>query len=308
MLIADFLDQFISHLTVQRRMSHNTISAYTSDLNQFVEYCKKKGFVTLASLSQDICNQFFVFLKREQGLSRRSMARKVASLRAFLFFLSDRELVHGVAFQLTVPKQAQSIPKVIPYQYMNSLMALVQHQALMPAEPTRASLIAARDAVLVHVLYATGMRVSELVSLTINDVYDDESAFKVHGKGSKERLIPFGHVVKQLLQQYMFQVRPLLLDANASQLLFPHVHGTHVVPLTRQCVWRVVATLGKQLGCRLSPHMLRHSMATHLLQNGADLRSVQILLGHEHVTTTQIYTHVDTHQLRAVYDKLHHRK
>ena len=300
MIFSEFYDQFHIYLTAHRRLSINTVDAYLRDLKQFFLFSEKAGVNKIATISLKTIQKFLVFLKRERKLSHRSIARKIASIRSFFVFLGEQ---HGILIdlsQLITPKQRQTIPHIVNQKVMRTFLAggkLNGNKGL-------------RDQCILYLLYATGMRVSEAVNLTLSDIHLDQKLIKVFGKGAKERLVPITLEVTILLENYITVVRPQLIKPSSfsAEYLFPVVHKKAIKHLTRQHVWQVVKKLSKQCGVNLSPHKLRHSMATHLLQEGADLRSIQVILGHEHLTTTQIYTHVDKHQLREIYDKKHTRR
>lgn len=291
---------FMSYLRTQKRVAYNTIQAYQSDLRQFLTLCAQNKITSTDDLTTSTGNGFVSFLKKDCALSARSIARKVACIRAFFRFLVDHNLAQPTTLSIIVPKQRQTIPKVLARERIEQLFKQLQ----VANDPT-----SERNRLIFYLLYGTGMRVSEIAQLRLSDLHLDEQLIRIHGKGSKERLLPIGTGLVKLVRIYLDQAREYFLPKQAtSEALFPVKRGEGVYVLTRQAVWRVLHDLGKRMGYRLTPHMLRHTMATHLLHNGVDLRSVQVLLGHEHVTTTQIYTHVDVHQLRAVYDKVHGRR
>lgn len=330
MLIAQASDDFILFLTAHKRAARNTVSAYRSDMAQFIRFCITQNVSEIAHLTTATNSAFMLFLKKDLNVCARSMARKIACIRAFYKFLTDKDLVTPAILSMTIPKQRQTLPKVLSREQMLKLLQVIDG-AQTP--------IGSRNRIIFYLMYATGMRVSEVTTLHIGDLFLDEQLVRVHGKGAKERLVPIGAPLVALMRTYLEAVRPKLLGKNlSSEMVFPVARGRNSSSgskgvrlarsranqngitqssvftvrvaglLSRQTIWRMLNHAGKIVGCRLTPHMLRHTMATHLLHNGADLRSVQVLLGHEHVTTTQIYTHVDVHQLRAVYDAMHKRR
>jgi len=300
MIFSEYYEAFHIYLTAHRRMSPNTVDAYLRDIRHFFLFIEKVGIGALNKIGMPILQKFLAHLKRERQLSYRSIARKIASIRSFCVFLEEQ---HGILIDLSqfiTPKQRQTIPHIVNQKVMRTFLASGKSNENKGL----------RDQCILYLLYATGMRVSEVVNLTLSDVHLDEKLIKVFGKGAKERLVPITLEVTKLLENFITVVRPQLIKTTSfsAEYLFPVVHKKAIKHLTRQHVWQVVKKLSKQCGINLSPHKLRHSMATHLLQEGADLRSIQVILGHEHLTTTQIYTHVDKHQLREIYDKKHTRR
>ncbi len=298
MQLDEAIGQFIGYLTTQKRSSHNTVLAYQADIQQFRNFCAQEG-IDLPSVVGASSGRFVLFLKKQYPLSARSIARKLACLRAFFRFLTDRGYGVPPAVSVIVPKQRTTIPKVLSHERIQRLIEHIK---------TASRAQDMRNRVMFYLLYATGMRVSELCQLRVSDVHLDEQLLRIHGKGSKERLVPLGAGLTNLLRSYLNEIRALDERVAYSDFVFGVRCKKVVRAISRQTVWRLLHRWGTVIGCRVTPHMLRHTMATHLLHNGADLRSVQVLLGHEQVTTTQIYTHVDVHQLRAVYDKVHHRR
>jgi len=299
--------QFISYLTVERRASPNTIDAYRRDCQRFIDFFKKDTPVTTRSIKKVSFSKFLVFLKRDCQLSNRTIARNTASLRCFVCFLADRRLCMISLSHLIVPKQSFSIPKVLRRDHIQEL--------LFPrAKSTDGenSWQAQRDRVMVWMLYASGMRVSELVHARLSAIDWHDKFIRVFGKGNKERLVPLPNELLERVQVYLNLTQAEFAKKNVTfcdhDLLFFTVRRNKALLLSRQAVWRIMKKIGMETGLSLYPHLLRHSFATHFLANGADLRSLQTILGHQNLTTTQIYTHVDKHQLRAVYDKVHLRK
>ena len=306
MRIAEAFREFISYLTVQKRASVHTVEAYTRDCAFFVNYCRQQKCTTLKSLGAVPILSYVRELKRARNLSNRSVARNIAAVRSFMRFIADQYDIIIPMTQLIIPKQSFSIPKV---------MAREQIQQLFATDPKNLSPLEIRDNTILWLLYASGMRVSELLNVRLSAIDWQGRVIRVFGKGSKERLIPLATPVVALLQHYIESVRIKLsvqaLSHNKNldpDLLFFAHQGKGEGYLSRQQVWSIVQARGRAAGLTLYPHLLRHSFATHFLANGADLRSLQTILGHRNLTTTQIYTHVDKHQLRAVYDQVHLRK
>jgi len=301
--LIEAIEHFRLWLATQKRASKNTVQAYTWDLKQLALYCQKKELTTVAALNKSFLQSYLIVLKKELLFSNRSIARKIAAIKAFLQFLAD---YYNVTFNidlLSYPKQAQTIPHVVTHEQLQKLLQNLQKDQ---------TFVGCRRRVIFYLLYGTGMRVSELVQLSLSDIFYDQGLIKVKGKGAKERLIPLTPELVEILNQFINTVRCHFLNYKkklvVSDYLFPTVYQGKAQPISRQYVWNFLKQLGRQFDINLAPHKLRHSMATHLLHNGADLRSLQVLLGHEHLTTTQIYTHVDKRQLREVYNKSHSRR
>lgn len=307
MKLVSALDNFISYLTVERRTSHNTVSAYLHDCHRFIHFCKKQRYTSTCALEKISFSQYLVFLKRDCKLSNRTIARNSAALRSFLRFLADRDVCAVPLTHLAAPKQSFSIPKIMRRDQIKELLSM--NTSGQQAENNK---MAQRDRVIIWLLYTSGMRVSELINVRLSSIDWQERFIRVFGKGNKERLIPVPAELLEIIDEYVILSRAALADKKITgfdpDLLFFSLHGNKSVSLSRQMVWRIIKNLGIKTGVVLYPHLLRHSFATHFLANGADLRSLQTILGHQNLTTTQIYTHVDKHQLRAVYDKVHLRK
>lgn len=295
----EFVEAFSWFLTTSKRAAVHTVTAYMRDIRNFITFCTAQQF----SFDDRAVSAYVWHLKKERNLSARSIARALVSLRSFIVFLQQQHVAVDVCIdRIVTPKQRQTIPSVASQEHMAKVL-----EAALADTSLRGQLVR----VVLYLLYGTGMRVSELARLAVLDVHMDELLIKVHGKGSKERLIPLNPMIAQQVGQYLDEVRPRLLKYKqtvlCSDYVFAHVRCGKAKPFTRQEIWYLLSQLGKRCGMRLYPHLLRHSMATHLLHGGVDLRSLQVLLGHEQVTTTQVYTHVDTRQLREVYDRTHKR-
>lgn len=290
------IDAYLSHLAVERRVSPHTAAAYRRDLSQLSEAAAGLA-QPVEALDRRALEQIVRQLMAE-GRSPRSVARAVATFRGFYRFLvvSGRRPDNPAA-DLRAPRAWKTLPKVLPAEDVDRLL-----QAPDTSEPR-----GLRDRALIELLYATGLRVSELVSLRQQDVNLESGYLTCTGKGRKERLVPFGDEAAAWLARYVKEARPALLKKRASPRLFVNARGGP--GLTRVGFWKILKEYGKRAGVPgpLSPHVLRHSFATHLLERGADLRAIQMMLGHSDLSTTQIYTHVLEARLRAVYDKFHPR-
>ena len=292
-----YLDCFFSFLSVERGLSVNTLNAYGRDLNSYSGYLKKYEKIDHpADISQLILLRYLTFLKKN-SLSPRSRARSLSTLRSFhRFLLRENYTEHDPTALLESPRSLPALPRFLSEKEVERLL-----QA-----PTGDSPIAARDRAMLEVLYATGMRVSELVGLRLGDLKLDIGCLNAFGKGSKQRLIPLGEVAIEILREYLQNSRSKLLKDLTSEEVFLNVRGKK---LSRQGFWKNLQNyaLKAEIKQKVYPHMLRHSFATHLLENGADLRSVQTMLGHVDISTTQIYTHVIQERLQKLHQQYHPR-
>jgi len=288
------LKKYLAYLHVERGLSGNTRQAYERDLRQLIIYLKQRG--TDVSLCEG--NDLFLFLLRlkENGKAPRTIARCNATLRGFFAFLLDEGLRNdNPSTYLVTPKLNQPLPKVLSEVTMDKLL-----------QSEEETVLTLRNLAMLEVLYSSGLRVSELISLRVSDVSLDVGYVRCIGKGSKERIVPLGVPAIRNLERYLAGPRGHLCGKQTSDILFLNVHGR---PLTRQGVVHILNKWGKEhhLEQKISPHMFRHSFATHLLDHGADLRSVQEMLGHADIATTQIYTHLTRKRLLDVFQKAHPR-
>jgi integrase/recombinase XerD len=290
------IEAFLTHLAVERRLSTHTVDAYGRDLRRLAEFAAGRG-VSVEALDRRALDALVQALMSE-GQSARSVARLVASVRTFYRYL----LLHGLvaaspADDLQRPRAVNRLPTVLSIEDVDRLL-----RAPDPATPG-----GVRDRAMIELLYATGLRVSELVSLRPQDLNLTEGYLTTVGKGRKERLVPFGDEAAAWLKRYVQEARPAILGARRSPRLFINARGG---PLSRVGFWKILRAQSLRAGLtrRLSPHTIRHSFATHLLERGADLRAIQLMLGHADLSTTQIYTHVIEARLRALYDRFHPRR
>ncbi len=287
------LEGWLMHLAAERGLARNSVAAYRRDLEGLARLVEGRG---LAAATQD---DLLLALRkmRTAGRSPRSVARWLVAVRGFYAWLAhEGEITENPAARLEPPKVWKTLPKVLDGADVERLI-----QAPDRAEPR-----GARDAAMLEVLYATGLRASELVGLRLHDLHLDAGYLRCVGKGSKERVVPLGSVANAALRDYLASARPALLSGRRADAVFVSSRGT---PLTRQGFWKLLKAHGRRAGIRttLSPHVVRHSFATHLLENGADLRAVQMLLGHADISTTQIYTHVNRERLKRLYRDFHPR-
>ncbi len=294
----DYLALFQEYLTVELGLAKNTQLAYMRDLRLLMKSLQLKADEELLQVSRQQLIAYLVRLKQE-GRAASTVARKLASIKAFYRFLTaERYIRRNPAEVLEAASRGLHLPKVLSVQEVERLLD----------EPNLGTLDGYRDKTMLELLYATGMRVSELVNVPVKNVDMKMQYVIVMGKGSKERMLPLGRTALHYLEHYLSVVRPQLLHGKpdvASELFVTGWGG----PMTRERFYEIIVAYGKSAGIskRVTPHMLRHSFATHLLNNGTDLRIVQELLGHADISTTQIYTHLDVERLREVYDKTHPR-
>jgi integrase/recombinase XerD len=291
------IDTYITYLRDVRRMSPNTVESYARDLGLLGTFADKRGVDVEALERRDL--EAFVRQMMSSGLAPRSVARAVACVRGFYRFVAVEQKQDGSpADDLRPPRAWAALPKFLSLEEVDRLLA----------QPDTSTARGLRDKALIEVLYATGLRVSELVALRAGDLNLDEGYLTCIGKGDKQRMVPLGHEAADWVRRYIRDGRPAMLRKKTSPWLF--VNARDGGPLSRVGFWKVLKEYGIKAGISrdLSPHALRHSFATHLLERGADLRMIQLMLGHADLSTTQIYTHVLEARLRVVYDKFHPRK
>ncbi|MBB4823941.1 integrase/recombinase XerC [Sporosarcina luteola] len=287
---------YISYIRLEKNFSSFTVSEYEKDVNEFFSFMDAEGILDIADVTYPVA-RLYVTKLYDNGFSRTTISRKISSLRSFYKFANARYGVNDNAFRLLHhPKKEERLPAFFYEEEMGELLAACEKQ-------DKKSL---RDRALLELLYATGMRVSELVALKIRDIDLSLGIVLVMGKGRKERYIPFGSFALAALEAYLADSRPLLLKHRQHDALFVNMRGE---PLTDRGVRHVLNELMKRaaLHTKIHPHMIRHSFATHLLANGADMRTVQELLGHSHISSTQVYTHITKEHLRKTYMNTHPR-
>jgi integrase/recombinase XerD len=292
---AGLIEEFLHHLAVERGLARNTLVAYGQDLSKFARFLERKARHPKQVRRGEI-DEFVRDLAR-QGLGARSIARALNAVRMFYRYLvAEKTIVSDPTADVRAPRTSRTLPRFLTLEDVDKLLAA----------PDVKTALGHRDAAMLELLYATGIRVSELVSLRLRDANLDAGLLTCMGKGSKERILPLGRSAVARLRAYLERARPDLLDGRNQASLFPNCRGGG---MTRQGFWKNLKEYGRAIGLknRLSPHVLRHSFATHLLERGADLRSVQVMLGHSDISTTQIYTHVNRERLRRVYRDFHPR-
>ena len=290
------INAFLTHVRVEKGLSANTVSAYRRDVVKFEAFAKKRKLALEAIRRDDLVD--FLASLYHQKLESRTVARHLVTLRNFFRFLQVQELIiEDPSLNLESPKIRRSLPGYLRLEDVEKLLA----------QPDEKSPIGLRDRTMLEVLYSSGLRVSELIGLRVMDLDRAVGCVRCIGKGDKERIVPIGKKATALVERYLRDARPRLLGqrtAANSQALFLNRRGG---AFSRVGVWKILSAYGRRAGLRvaLTPHMLRHSFATHLLERGADLRSVQLMLGHSDISTTQIYTHVVEERLKQIY-KAHH--
>ena len=294
MEITAAISSFLMHVRVEKGLSTNTVQAYQRDLIKFAEFAKKKK-LSLEAVRRDDLVDFLAGLYR-QKLESKTVARHLVTLRNFFRFARVQEsITEDPSLNLESPKIRRALPGYLRLDEVDRLLL----------QPDAKTALGQRDRAMLEVLYSTGLRVSELVGLRVSDLDSKVGCVRCIGKGDKERIVPVGKKALAVVEKYLNDGRPKLAGkAGSSPMLFVNRRGRQ---LSRVGVWKILSAYGRQAGLRvrLTPHMLRHSFATHLLERGADLRSVQLMLGHSDISTTQIYTHVVEERLKQVY-KAHH--
>lgn len=296
-IMEDALADFLHYLVVEKGLSQNTVSAYRRDLQSYLSFLKEKE--TLSSLNSVRRTNIIhhLMLLKDQGRASTTLARHTASIRSFhQFLVREQQLEHDPSVHIETPKTERKLPKVL---------TVTEVEALLDAAKKK-SPFGLRNQAMLEVLYATGIRVSELIGLHVSDVHLTMGFVRCLGKGDKERIIPLGDMAKQSVERYLDGGRAKLQKKKRGDALFLNHHGDR---LSRQGFWKILKGLALKANIYkdLTPHTLRHSFATHLLENGADLRSVQEMLGHADISTTQIYTHVSQTRLKDVYATYHPR-
>ncbi len=293
------LGAFCDYLKVEKGLARLTVAAYTHDIGQFADFLEQRRR-TLAHARREDVRAFLDHLFSNQ-VDGRSVARKLSALRhLYKYLLLDRHIEHDPTLNLDTPKQWKVLPKSLAREEVETVLA-----APAAARDSReARAIAQRDRAMLEVFYAGALRVSEIAGLALEDVKLDLGYVLVRGKGDKERIVPLGRSAQDALRAYLVEARPALLGKKSSPLLFVRRRGNKI---SRQRIWQMVRLASRGIGRNASPHMLRHSCATHMVENGADLRTVQTILGHADISTTQVYTHLALDRLKSVYESHHPR-
>ena len=289
-----YVSEYTDYLKIEKRQSQNTLAAYRRDVSRFAKYLQNKRLDD-AKISD--VRSFLVFLRNEEGLAPSSVARCLSSLKSFYEYLSVENLISE--------NPTETIASPRPWRKLPNVMSVEEVDALIAA-PDINTLAGIRDLAMLELIYATGLRVSELVSLKMSAVDLEVGYLRSLGKGSKERVVPIGDVARIAIESYVNNARPLFQKKRRSRDLFLTRRGN---AMTRQGFWKILKkySIKAKIEGAVSPHALRHAFATHLLERGADLRSVQMMLGHSDISTTQIYTHVLRQRMREVHERFHPR-
>ncbi|MBE6405754.1 MAG: site-specific tyrosine recombinase XerD [Lentisphaerae bacterium] len=290
--------QFKGYIAIERGLSSNTSEAYLNDLQDFAEFLCASGINSYEDVEREDIEDY-LFHCKERGFEASTMARRIVCLKVFFGYLfQDKIIPVNIMEVMDAPKIWRTLPDSLTPQEIERMLAIypvnTQDQ------------LSIRNRAILEIMYACGLRVSEAVNLTVASINRDDSVIRIRGKGSKERLVPIGHHAMQAVERYLTKVRPLHKKDNGTVALFLSYRGK---PLDRERIWMIVQDTARLAGItkEIHPHTFRHSFATHLLENGADLRMIQEMLGHADISTTQIYTHVDSRKLLSIHKKFHPR-
>ncbi|MBM7133559.1 site-specific tyrosine recombinase XerD [Staphylococcus lugdunensis] len=290
------IEEYLKFIQIEKGLSPNTIGAYRRDLDKYKLYLETRHIEHIDFIDRQTIQECLGYLI-DQGSSAKSLARFISTIRSFhQFALREKYAAKDSTVLLETPKYEKKLPDVLEIDEVVRLLEA----------PDLSKKNGYRDRTILELMYATGMRVSELVHIEIENINVIMGFVRVFGKGDKERIIPLGDTVIDYLKTYMKEIRPQLLKSTVTNVLFLNMHGK---PLSRQGIWKMIKQYGikSNITKTLTPHTLRHSFATHLLENGADLRAVQEMLGHSDISTTQLYTHVSKAQIRQIYNQYHPR-
>jgi integrase/recombinase XerD len=290
------IDEYINFLTVEKGLSNQTLASYSADLDRFAAHLETNGIQDIGRADTETLLRHLIHL-RESGLSPRSRARHLVSIRGFFRFLVQEHYLDQDPSQLVeFPKIGLHLPDALSTEEVDRLLST----------PDTSTTTGARNSAMMELMYAAGLRVSELIHLKIYDVNLEAGFVRASGKGSRERVVPIGDRAQTAIEYYRSQIRPRMLSGNSSPTLFVARAGR---PMSRQGFWKIIqqAALRADIVKTVTPHTLRHSFATHLIEGGADLRSVQLMLGHADISTTQIYTHITRDRLKQIHTACHPR-
>ena len=292
----DLIEEFLGYLSVERGLSNNTLSSYKRDLSNFFGYIKKRRIVSIDKVTRQMITSFMLS-EKDRGLSANSISREVACLKSFFKFLvRENKIKDNITSVIESPKLWKKLPSALDLSEVEKLL-----KAPNIREP-----MGVRDKAMLELIYATGMRVSELINLKMDDLNMGVGFIKCLGKGQKERVVPFGSKAREWLVRYLDKGRASFLKKKVSNFLFLTRLSR---PMSRQMFWKIIKKYAVEARIKkdIMPHSLRHSFATHILERGADLRVVQEMLGHSDISTTQIYTHINKERLKSIHHKFHPR-
>lgn len=296
MSLDKYIDSYIMHLRVERHLAAHTVESYSHDLRRLSDFLQKQGVTSPDKVVETHLLPFLVLLHREK-IGSRSVARYLSAIRGFFrFLIKEKEIKNNPVQQIESPARWQKLPKFLALNDVDALLA----------QPDKKTDLGLRDHAIIQVMYASGLRISELADLTLERLNLQQGFVIIMGKGSKERLVPVGRAALDAVNGYLDTSRQRLMKGKMGDYVFVSRSGDR---LSRQRLWEIIKANAKKAGIKINvmPHMLRHSFATHLLERGADLRSVQTMLGHADIATTQIYTHVTMKHLQELYKKFHPR-
>lgn len=290
------LEQFLDYVSLEKGLSPNTRAAYAGDLERFLNYLTSRGVVSINAVRREHITDFLM-AQRDQGISTNSLCRRLVAIKVFFRYLQQEGLLAAnVTEAMDSPKIWKMLPGTLTYREVERLLA----------SPDPSQRFGLRDQAILETMYGTGLRVSELAALTLNDLHFDEGYVRCLGKGNKERVVPIGEKARSVLRRYLDESRPALAKDRPVHAVFLNYRGR---PLSRKGLWKLIKKHARAAGItkNVKPHTLRHSFASHLLANGAPLRMIQEMLGHADISTTQIYTHVDPARLKSVHAQYHPR-
>lgn len=296
MAINNILMDYLHYLKVERGLSENTINSYGIDLKLFLEYLRENEIPSFKQVNKEVIVNYMQS-EKNNNKANSSILRSVSSLRKFFQYLAQEKIIENDPMLLIdTPKKKQHLPQVLTKEEVEKLLR----------SPNTGQVLGLRDRAMLELMYATGLRISEIINLKLEDLHLTMGTLQTLGKGHKERIVPVGDEAIKWVNRYLEEARPKLLKQKRSNYLFLNFHGNN---LTRQGVWKNLKAEVRKAGIQknITPHTLRHSFATHILENGADLRIVQELLGHADISTTQIYTHLSNKQLADIYNRAHPR-
>ena len=296
MAINNILMDYLHYLKVERGLSENTINSYGIDLKLFLEYLRENEIPSFKQVNKEVIVNYMQS-EKNNNKANSSILRSVSSLRKFFQYLAQEKIIEKDPMLLIdTPKKKQHLPQVLTKEEVEKLLR----------SPNTGQVLGLRDRVMLELMYATGLRISDIINLKLEDLHLTMGTLQTLGKGHKERIVPVGDEAIKWVNRYLEEARPKLLKQKRSNYLFLNFHGNN---LTRQGVWKNLKAEVRKAGIQknITPHTLRHSFATHILENGADLRIVQELLGHADISTTQIYTHLSNKQLADIYNRAHPR-
>ncbi len=293
-MLGQYRDNYIDYITKERKLTANTLEAYKRDLNHYIAYLQENKLADIRHANKTVVLTYLLSMQK-QGKAPSTVSRTLATLRSFYDYLLRRNLVTEDATQgLDTPRVERKLPQILTAQEVDRLLDA----------PKCVDLKGYRDKAMLELLYATGMRVSELIALQLEDVNLQLSFVRCVSK--KERIVPLGRLATEAISAYLTHARPLMLHGNNHPTLFVNMNGH---PMTRQGFWKIIRSYKEkaEISCELTPHTLRHSFAAHLLENGADLRSIQEMLGHSDISSTQVYAQMTKNKLKDIYQKSHPR-